>query len=480
MKQQTFRQAVVVVHGMGEQRPNDILDQFVSAALGDASVSPGTTRTIVNRPDKISDSYDSRRVQVVDETTDGKGSVSRVVTEFYEYHWAHLMSGNKLAHLLPLAKKFVRSPLSFGRLTPIVLILLLLVVAGGYFIYRVVSEGLKFSSQEILAALGLGGFALFLAVQVIRLANSQVLNVALIKYLADVARYLDASPENQIVRDTIRQGLVDLLGALHNKGRHRRIIVAAHSLGSIISYDALMYLWARRNKLHKVRKNPPKFLRLKELAEKAREMNQFEPADDRYDWELNSLRDNYRALQQPAWIEKRKSGNPWLVTDLLTFGSPLAHAQILMAKNRENLVRDRQLDRGELARCPPIDNKGIASEGIPFAWDSTYRYPILHYAAVFSLVKWTNFFFKGDWFAGPLGENFGYGIKDIELRDYQGLARIWLMCHTRYFKQNKKNGARQYVPEINEELALQPDKALTKTPQKLDYDEKTQTDTGSW
>ena len=298
--------------------------------------------------------------------------------------------------------------------------------------------------------------------------------------MADVARYLDASPENQIARDTIRQGLVDLLDALHNKGRHRRIIVAAHSLGSIISYDALTYLWARRNKLHKAKKNPPKFSKLKELAAKARELNKLKPSDDRYDWELGDLRDNYRALQRPAWIEKRKSGNPWLVTDFLTFGSPLAHAQILMADNLEDLVRNRQLDRGELARCPPIDNKGIASKGIQFAWDSSYHYPILHYAALFSLVKWTNFFFKGDLFAGPLGENFGYGIKDIELRDYQGWARIWLVCHTRYFKRNKKNGDKLYVPEINEELALQPDRALRKAPLKSEYDEKTQTDVGDW
>lgn len=480
MKQETFRQAVVIVHGMGEQRPNDMLYQFADAALGDADVDPDTTRTIVNRPDKVTDSYDSRRIQVVDQTTDKNGDVFRVVTEFYEYHWAHLMSGNKLAHLWPLAKRFVRAPIRYGRLWPIVITALFSVVLAAVAFLWAAKTGLDISAENTLAALGLGGVTLVVATYLVKAANSRVLNVALIKYLADVARYLDASPENQIARDTIRQGLVDLLDALHNKGRHKRIVVAAHSLGSFISYDALTYLWARRNKLHKAKKPPPEFPVLKELALIARDLNDFQPSDDRYDWEIGELRDGYRALQLPAWIEKRKSGNPWLVTDFLTFGSPLAHAHILMAKDRDDLIRERQQDRGELARCPPIDNKGLASKDIQFAWDNSLGYPILHYAAPFSLVKWTNFFFKGDWFAGPLNQNFGYGIKDIELKGYRGVARIWLACHTRYFRKNKKNGKKKYIPEINEELALRPNKEIRKAPRKMKYDEETQTDPGNW
>jgi hypothetical protein len=464
---------------MGEQRPNDILYQFVDAALGDNAVGRNTTRTIVNRPDKITESYDSRRIQVVDETKDPNGDISRVITEFYEYHWAHLMRGNKLVHLLPLAKSFLQARGNFGRLTPIVIILAAVAAFLAYFVYWAVNKGLDFSSQEILAALGLGGVTLFLAVQAIRLANSQIINLALIKYLADVARYLDASPENQVARDSIRQGLVDLLDALHNKGRHRRIVVAAHSLGSIISYDALTYLWSRRNKLHST-KVAPKTSKLKKLAATARALNDFQPSDDRYDWELKELRAAYRAAQLPAWIARRKNGNPWLVTDFLTFGSPLAHAQILMAKNENDLIEVRQRMRGELARCPPIDNKGPATKGIQFAWDNSSGYPILHYAAPFSLVKWTNFFFKGDWFAGWLGPNFGYGIEDIELQGYSGLAGTWLACHTRYFKRNKKDGVRAYVPEIGEVLALQPDKKMKSAPMSMDYDKDSQRDAGDW
>lgn len=42
---------------------------------------------------------------------------------------------------------------------------------------------------------------------------------------------------------------------------------------------------------------------------------------------------------------------PWLVTDLVTLGSPLAHADFLMAASAEAFAKDKQ-DR-ILPTCPP-------------------------------------------------------------------------------------------------------------------------------
>ena len=76
----------------------------------------------------------------------------------------------------------------------------------------------------LLAAMGLG------------------LRYSALAYLGDAARYL-SNPQNVMVREQIRADGVDLLRALHNQGDYERIIVVGHSLGSVIAYDIVGYLW---------------------------------------------------------------------------------------------------------------------------------------------------------------------------------------------------------------------------------------------
>jgi hypothetical protein len=56
-----IRQAVVVVHGMGEQRPLDALNEFIRAGLQPVSGQRLGQRRYYSRPDQVTDSYESRK-----------------------------------------------------------------------------------------------------------------------------------------------------------------------------------------------------------------------------------------------------------------------------------------------------------------------------------------------------------------------------------------------------------------------------------
>jgi hypothetical protein len=64
-------------------------------------------------------------------------------------------------------------------------------------------------------------------------------------YLGDAARYFRNSPANVAVRRAIRKEAVDTLDRLHSSGLYDRIIVVAHSLGCVVSYDMLRAYFSR-------------------------------------------------------------------------------------------------------------------------------------------------------------------------------------------------------------------------------------------
>ena len=72
-----------------------------------------------------------------------------------------------------------------------------------------------------------------------------IINAAFLQsYLGDAARYFRNSPANVAVRRTIRKEAVDTLQRLHN-GQYDRIVVVAHSLGTVVAYDMLRAYFSR-------------------------------------------------------------------------------------------------------------------------------------------------------------------------------------------------------------------------------------------
>ena len=98
------RQAIVIVHGMGEQRPLDQLKGFVDTAFPPIDGE----RVYVSRPDKVTDSYEARRYLAPRQVDDEEEVYAQ--TELYELHWAHLMKGNRVDDLWPTFSRVLFQP----------------------------------------------------------------------------------------------------------------------------------------------------------------------------------------------------------------------------------------------------------------------------------------------------------------------------------------------------------------------------------
>ncbi|MBN8557947.1 MAG: hypothetical protein J0L74_09800, partial [Burkholderiales bacterium] len=101
--------AVVVIHGMGEQWPMETLRGFVEAVwTGDPEMVSGDfNRQVYSKPDRITDSYELRRIT----TRDWSGKRQRRV-DFFEFYWAHQMQGNTLAAVTGWLKRLLLRPAS--------------------------------------------------------------------------------------------------------------------------------------------------------------------------------------------------------------------------------------------------------------------------------------------------------------------------------------------------------------------------------
>ena len=166
----------------------------------------------------------------------------------------------------------------------------------------------------------------------------------------------------------------------------------------------------------------------------------------------------------PSRCPRRPAGAPcadpqtspdsrWLITDFVTLGSPLAHAQFLIAASAEDLAR-RKFER-ELPQSPPLredlDPKVFqlarATHKLPvgpsFETSKLISFPPpsspqgMHHAAPFAVVRWTNIYdsaslvFRGDIIGGPVANAFGPAIIDIDLKCLRGQSRSF--THTKYW-----------------------------------------------
>ena len=486
------RQAIVVLHGMGQQSAMSTLRSFIKVAA--PQPQDPSEPWFYSRPDKAADSgrFDQRRYLV-------RPKGQRVQTELYEYHWAHLMSGNQLSHMKPLVKSaLLRWPNNprIGLLWVLAWTLVLGAAALG--IYLVLSTGRTLESADldsVVALIGAAGVWGWVLTQLLNRISGFAVGT-----LADFARYNDPSPGNQKVRDDIRRGLIELLEDLHNSTitrfdrasqsevtfpRYDRIIVATHSLGSVVAYDAISFLWARMNKLHAKpdAARPFASTKLVELEALAGDLNVG-----------NASVEQFQAAQRDAWMEQRANGNPWRITDLVTFGNPMAQAHQLMAKSPSALRE--QICRLEAPSCPPQPDrhnmtgpklseteadwawcKKTAEEQKAahdagewhYFWTCSAGAPIASHAAPFALIRWTNIWYNADLFGGPLVELFGYGVKDVMAVGDGFLSKIPLVAHTQYLRYTKKPSAGGATNSLRDALDLEALSWLKAVP-RLDVD----------
>lgn len=241
-------------------------------------------------------------------------------------------------------------------------------------------------------------------------------------YLGDAARYFRNSPANVAVRRAIRKEAVDMLDRLHTGGQYDRIVIVAHSLGSVVAYDMLRAYFSRISG-----ELPP----AEQLGQDFAEIDgaTWKPEDKTASIEeKKALR--AKARNTIARIAEAAAGNPgeepkyksWLVTDFVTLGAALTHAYFLMClgKSREELKEDfaRRVKEREFPTCPPTrnDNDGLLTFNNPKTKMKT-----IHNGALFGLTRWTNIYFPrrqlfwGDAIGGGLSPIFGYHVLDVEV-----------------------------------------------------------------
>jgi hypothetical protein len=408
-----MRQAVVVIHGIGEQRPMSTLRGFVANVL---PASEANRSRLFSKPDRMSQTFELRRLSV-------EQSRRRPATDFYEYYWAHHMQGTKLRHLWPWARAILlRRPANVPtRLLPLWTLSWVLGVAA---IVLLVSGSLEPGSGSASSRAGLVLAAVFSVVQALA-----------INWLGDAARYLSPLPANIAARHAIRAEGLAFLEQLHLSGRYDRIILVGHSLGSVIGHDLLTFYWSQVNARH----NRPDRVRqraLEQVERLGRSLNARSTAND-----VTAFQGAQRAL----WHEQRQLGNPWLITDFVTLGSPLAHADLLLASGRSDLEM-RQTQR-ELPKCPPVGELPRRRSTVErfhylvkYIVDGQPReIRVLHHAAPFAVTRWTNIYVPirlgllGDLVGGPLRDVFGHGIRDVAVSE--GLLRFLpMLSHTRYWR----------------------------------------------
>ena len=416
-----FRQAVVLIHGIGEQRPMDTLRGFANAILEKRN---DEHPKFWSRPDLLNDTLELRTLTSVQ-------TGNRPRTDYYEYYWAYLMTGTSIRHVLHwLTSLFLRRP---ADVPPRLRFLwwaswTLFLAAAVLFVKGILPA---FGHPSPWEALEKKSIALSAAVSL----TLSFLNFFTLYYIGDAARYLNPEPENISIRHDIRQEGINLLKKLHESKLYDRIVVVGHSLGSVIGYDILKYCWAE---LSAADRTPALDARpiLRELEETGAGLHSRPPL---------ATVEEFRKKQNAFWVQERRAGKPWLVTDFITAGSPLAHAELLLASGRTDL-ESRKTER-ELPTCPPVGQREgglerysyVASSGDPEA-------RLLNHAALFGPTRWTNLYFPGDLVAGPLRPVLGDGIRDICVTR-PGFVSSMPWSHVRYWTREPGAKPTEAAPE---------------------------------
>jgi len=450
MSTNQLKEAIVVIHGIGEQKPMDTIRAFADAVIED----DGTGKEKYwSKPDPMSDLFELRKLK----------TPGRTKTEFFEYYWAYNVEGTKYWHLfewlfgLIVRKKDDVPPTlrTLWRLSRAIVLLLLVLIVTGWLsrMNTDVSSLARFSPTWFLWG------SLLLAIQ-----------YALINYVGDAARYLSSNPKNISLRQKIRSEGVKLLELLHRSGEYDRIVIVGHSLGSVIAYDIITRLWQKYHTQYSGLDEADEAIYDKlKVGDRVQPIIRDELPDageKLTDSDDGKSLLNFQQLQNKAFEEHRSLGNPWLITDLITLGCPLAHAMMLLASSRKEF-EDRKKQR-ELPTCPPVlDEKGYSysSGGKCYAIkDKKFTPLFLHHAAPFAVTRWTNIYFPaylglfGDFVGGPMRPVFGKGIRDIPVTTsrWNGIARfIPGVPHVMYWDSRHDGGRGSSLAFLRQALDIQ-------------------------
>jgi len=255
-------------------------------------------------------------------------------------------------------------------------------------------------------------------------------------FAGDVVRYVRATPRTVEKRRLVRERGMALLEALHRRRLddtqaaeftqvdserspplYDRIVLVGHSLGTIIAYDILQLFWEKYGPTHHQHwwyANPiiQKALQDSDSMVQAVWGTPSGPFDAA----------KFSASQSVLYEQFSKAPPNWRISDLITLGSPLTHAEFLLADSKAEI--EEGCTERKFATSPPhpdvkIDSQDTMLRLAPGAdarktEGEAARVP--HFATQFSAVRWTNIYdesnnpLAGDLISGSLTELFGPGV----------------------------------------------------------------------
>lgn len=415
------RQAVVVIHGIGDLPPMRTLRDFTHG-IG--------LRRLFSSPDRMTGTDDLLRL------TEPPTEHLRARTDFFEFYWGHHSPrGGLMSTVVWATRLLLRSEwrarhghvaaVVLGIQAAFVLAVVAAAVALGWWLWSV------WHGRPVLA----GAWPVLGVALAIVLGAHLAVSGFVRRVLADAVRYLQPRPENNEARRAIRGEGLHLLRRLHASGDYDRIIVVGHSLGAVVGYDLIRSLWdeARHPDPHRAgdQRSTLAFDAAADRIEAAAAAGGDEGSGGKGSGVDASEVKAFQEAQFALWQADRGDGVPWLITDFVTIGSPLTYASLLFADPPLVLqgwpgmsLAEKQALK-EYPRCPPILDEVEPGRFYTrdYAVDGGRRaLRVGHTAAPFGPTRWTNLYLPsrfavvGDLLAGAVAPEFGPGVRDISVR----------------------------------------------------------------
>jgi hypothetical protein len=275
-----------------------------------------------------------------------------------------------------------------------------------------------------------------------------------IPVFGDVARYVKATPASIGSREKIRLRGISLLTALHDAKlkdelgndidahEYDRIVIAAHSLGSIVAMDVLRLFWAQHGPGQGKDLDKPSIEALQAVdAYCAGKCGNNGKLGATLDLSADGEGKDFFSLQRQAVKALAVGSSKWRITDFLTMGSPLAHSEFLIARDPPRLAQ--MIRERIIPQCPPLLEELHSQNGKKWSFlytPSKSNSARPHHAAMFACIRWTALFdprryqFFGDFIAGPLKRNFGPGVAEVPVRINRGGGLLpRLVTHNDYW-----------------------------------------------
>lgn len=467
-------QAVVVIHGMGEQIPMDTIKGFVHAVwqkddIITANGLPDPTE-VWSKPDARTGSLELRRITTRESIVSPPQFPAGVRTDFYELYWADLTGGATWDSLKSWVSGLLFRPLS--RVPPNVRLAWLVLWLGSLLVVALgILAVLPASVWKDTPFAGLSDWQWLVAAAAV--AITALVHQMGTSTFGRVVRYTRADPDNIAARAAVRDRGLKLLRALHDGPYCKRIVIVAHSLGTMLAHDLLSYFWAERETARTIREGTPEFDALCALEQAAAQVALSSDDQTRltaYALAQRALRHQLASRPVPA---ANQPDTRWLISDLVTLGSPLTHAEFLIAADRADL--ERRMAARELPQSPPYRERldpnvlhhAQATHAMPIGSppDQTrlMSYPVvntndlwmLHHAAPFAAVRWINVYdpamlvYFGDVISGPLRHLFGPAIVDINLKERRGNRQSRTFTHTKYWALDESSRIRACREAVN-------------------------------